>query len=121
MKQGMMKLINKAKYASTIAAIALMTAPVHADIGTFGTASNIKTVVEKLLNLVFGFFAVFGVVQLVLGIYNWVSGSTGDQSDAQKVSKGQGEVVRGVIMVLAVAVLTFLGLGPQNIVNTYFR
>ena len=119
---AMTKLPDTMKQAVIATSLAMMSAaPAYAAIPTGNT--NLKDSIEKALTLIFGFVAVGGLINIVLGIRNLAAGVSdeGGGQDQQKISKGRGQLFSGLIMAGGVAALTLLGLDPNTIVSTYFK
>ena len=120
MKNKMTQLKDKARMAIVAASVALAYAPVYADPSgdTFTTTGvDIKSSLVKILNIMFAFVAIMGAINVLLGIRNLAGGmqDDGGGQDAQKISKGKGQIVSGLIMVAAVSVLQLLGINAQSL------
>ncbi len=112
------KIISEIRYRAQAVAIAtsiaLMYAPVYAE-NTF----DIKNGLSQLLNLVYTFIGVGGIINVLLGVRNLGAGlnDDGGGQDQQKIGKGKGQLVSGFIGVGAVSILTLLGITPDAVIN----
>ena len=112
------KLISEIRYkAQTVAiaaSIAMMYSPVYA-----ANDFDIKNGLHQLLNLVYTFVGVGGIINVLLGARNLGAGlnDDGGGQDQQKIGKGKGQLVSGFIGVGAVSILTLLGITPEAVIN----
>ena len=112
------ELISEIRYrvqAVAIAtSIAFMYAPVYA-----ANDFDIKNGLHQLLNLVYTFVGVGGIINVLLGARNLGAGlnDDGGGQDQQKIGKGKGQLVSGFIGVGAVSILTLLGITPDAVIN----
>lgn len=86
-------------------------------------ANDIKTMIEKSLNVVFGVLVFGGVINIVLGVRGIAKGvqDDGGGQDAQAVAKGRGQLIAGIIMVLPVPIITLItGASPSALVSSFF-
>lgn len=106
---------NKAQVAVIAASIAMMYAPVYAA----GNDFDIKNGLSQLLNLVYTFVGVGGIISVLLGARSLGAGlnDDGGGQDQQKISKGKGQLISGFIGVGAVSILTLLGITPESVIN----
>ena len=123
MKHKVLSFKSAATTAILAASIALMTVPVYADIPDSVAAGtiDIKKTISRAINLVMAFVVAGGIINIVLGVRNLAQGVSDDGGgqDQQKISKGKGQLISGIIMVGAIAVMKLLGLDPNNLLNTY--
>ena len=105
---------NKAQVVAIAASIAMMYAPVYA-----ANNFDIKNGLRQLLNLVYTFVGVGGIISVLLGARSLGAGlnDDGGGQDQQKISKGKGQLISGFIGVGAVSILTLLGITPEAVIN----
>jgi len=80
--------------------------------------NNLGSMMQNVVNLAIGFLAAFGIIQLVIGIKNFAAGLTDDGAgqDQQAMSKGKGQIIRGVICVAAAPIiLAITGINTDSI------
>ena len=113
-KNLLLTIKDKATMAATAASIAIMMAPAHAD-----TGFDIPTALESLLNLVYTFVGVGGIINVILGARSLAAGlnDDGGGQDQQKIAKGKGQIISGFIGVGAVSILTLLGITPSAVIG----
>ena len=114
------KLISDIRYKAQAVAIAgsiaLMYAPVYASYNF-----DIKNALTQLLNMVYAFFGVGGIINVLLGARNLGAGlnDDGGGQDQQKISKGKGQIMSGLIGVGSVSILTLFGITPEAVIGQF--
>jgi len=114
MKKKVLELKNKMQAAMIATSLAVMMMPVHADSGF-----DIPSALESLLNLVYTFVGVGGIINVILGARNLAGGlnDDGGGQDQQKIAKGKGQIISGFVGVGAVSILTLLGITPSSVIS----
>ncbi|MBP3279638.1 MAG: hypothetical protein J6M44_11845, partial [Butyrivibrio sp.] len=115
-KEYITEIMYKVQAVAIAGSIAMMCTPVYASYNF-----DIKNALTQLLNMVYAFVGVGGIINVLLGARNLGAGlnDDGGGQDQQKISKGKGQLMSGLIGVGAVSVLALFGITPEAVIGQF--
>ena len=119
MKSTFLAVKNKLEAMAIGASVAIMMAPVHAAPG--GGVLDIPSALEKLLGMVYAFVGVGGIISVIMGARNLAGGlnDDGGGQDQQKIAKGKGQIISGLVGIGAPSILYLMGITPSSVIAQF--